>query len=47
MDRLKVDQRFYKHLLILYRGGRYAYLDSVPQLAVLLELLEDVPHAGG
>ena len=25
MDRLKVDQRFYKHLLILYRGGRYAH----------------------
>lgn len=26
-----------------YPGGRYAYLDSAPQLAVLLELLEDVP----
>lgn len=27
-----------------YTGGRYAYLDSTPQLAVLLELLEDVPE---
>jgi putative DNA primase/helicase len=25
MDRLKVDQRFYKHLNIIHNGGKYAY----------------------
>jgi hypothetical protein len=26
-----------------YTGGRYAYIDSAPQLAVMLELLENIP----